>query len=157
MIPAERRETPVPDDPFGPAILGGRDGMTDAEFLASVEGCTFPSSEWTHVAHVRMGWLYCTKGEPFESVLATCRRTIQQFNVAVLHKDAYHETITNAFLRLILSRVCGSPPGETFAAFCLRNPDLLSSQVLTNYFSSQILDSDLARAEVVLPDRAPLP
>ena len=36
--------------------------MTDADFLAALERCTLPESEFTHAAHVRAAYLYLRDG-----------------------------------------------------------------------------------------------
>jgi hypothetical protein len=132
--------------------------MTDAEFLAAFEGCTLTREQWTHTAHVRMAWLYLQTNEAFESVFTKTRQNIQRFNRAVVGKpDAYHETITYAFLRFIRDRLQRDASGMPFESFCLRYPDLLSSAVLARYFSKELLDSSEARHEVVAPDLSVLP
>lgn len=131
--------------------------MTDHEFLAAFEHCSLTTADWTHAAHVRVGWLYLATGDPFECVLARVRQAIKRFNLAVLNKpEGYHETITHAFLRLILARrwECATIDFEVFYS---KNPDLFNSQTLANYYSKDLLNSSEARRQFVQPDLAPLP
>ena len=131
--------------------------MTDAEFLAAFENCTLTKADWTHAAHVRMAWLYLSTGEPFEEVFARVRDGIQRLNRTVLDKpEGYHETITYAFLRLILARM-KSNRAATFTSFCEKHPELLSPGVLLAYYSKNLLDSTSARKQTIPPDLAPLP
>lgn len=150
--------------------------MTDDEFLCAFERCTISRMGWTHEAHVRMAWLYLTRvpsdGEVFECV----RSGIKNLNAAFVRQqvarcirgpikpkekdprglDGYHETITVAFVTVIASRVV---PGEDFAAFRARNPDLFDSKLsaLLKHYSPERLFSSPAKAEFIEPDLEPLP
>lgn len=137
--------------------------MTDAEYITAFESCALTPEQWTHRAHVRMAWIYLKAGEPFEAVLSKVRQGIQRHNLVVLGKPGgYHETITYAFLRVIKTCLRGDLSDQDFAAetfeeFCLRQPSLLSSNLLKQYFSQELLASELARKEFVDPDVSPLP
>jgi len=154
------------------AITGGMT-MTDIEFLAKFEGCTFNRNEWRHEAHVRIAWLYLTR-LPFEPALERIRAGIQKL-ATTFHRrstisclrtpgradtntasQSYHETITTAFARLIAHRLDHS---DTFPTFRDRNPDLFDrtlSPLLTHY-SRELLDSPGARQAFVAPDLVALP
>jgi hypothetical protein len=132
--------------------------MTDDEFLAAFERCNLTRADWTHAAHVRVGWLYLSKGDSFDGVLAKVREGIKRFNLNVLDKpDGYHETITYAFLRLIFARRQSGPCSEDFLTFRSKHSDLFCSKSLEKHYSKALLDSPRARLEFVLPDLAPLP
>ena len=132
--------------------------MSDDDFLAAFESCTLTRADWTHAAHVRVGWLYLSTGDSFDGVLATVRDGIQRFNRTVLDKpEGYHETITHGFLRLIRARLLSGPPCEDFASFCQRNPELFCSKTIGNHYSKALLDSPRARQEFVPPDLTPFP
>ena len=70
--------------------------------------------------------------------------------------DGYHETITIAFVTVIASRI---KPGEDFAAFRDRNPDLFDRTfpALLKHYSPERLYSAAARLEFIEPDLEPLP
>jgi hypothetical protein len=154
--------------------------MTDDEFLRAFEACTLTRREWTHEAHVRMAWLYLTR-RPFVEALDRIRRGIRKLNARigqppVTHRaptrprcisvprlptspddpNGYHETITVALTRIIAARV---RPGEEYAAFRERNPDLLDRAlpVLSKHYSNAILWSPEARQVFAEPDLAELP
>src|SRR5580704_3857283 len=98
--------------------------MSDDEFLAAFEECTLTRSEWTHEAHVRMAWLYLTRFKLTDSI-EKARNGIRRLNATftkaksaaqLQHSpeillrennppDAYHDTITVAFVRLIAFRI----------------------------------------------------
>lgn len=131
--------------------------MTDDAFLAAFERCELTRADWTHAAHVRVGWLYLATSPSFDSALCKVRQAIQRFNLAVLRKpEGYHETITCAFLRLIAARRLELSTTD-FALFRENHPNLFSSQALAKHYSKELLESPDARRQFVPPDRAPLP
>ena len=102
--------------------------MSDEEFLAAFERCSLTRADWTHAAHVRVGWLYLSTGAAFDTVMDTVREGTSRFNRTVLDKpDGYHETITHGFLHLIRARLQSSLPDDGFAAFWKMNPELFCS------------------------------
>lgn len=64
--------------------------------------------------------------------------------------DAYHETITLAFLSLIAERMSGRDY-DTFAAFVAGNSDLMEKSVLQRWYTPERLQSAVARATFILP------
>lgn len=147
--------------------------MTDDEFLAAFEDCTLARKDWTHAAHVRIAWLYLTRTDSAAEVLDLIRSGIQKLNASFIARlqasgvlpeksldprglDGYHETITVAFVAVIAVRIV---PGEDFAAFRDRNPDLFdrSFPALLTHYSPERLYSAAAREAFLPPDLAPLP
>ena len=78
--------------------------MDDETLLRRFEDCTLPFAEWTHRAHVRVGYLYLIR-YPFPEALERVRKGIQAYNAAHDVEEGptsgYNETTTQAFLRLI--------------------------------------------------------
>lgn len=115
-----------------------------------------PEAEWSHLAHVRVAWLYLTTVRGADA-LDRLRSGIRRYNTRVLRRpDRYHETVTVAFARILASRLV---PGEDFSAFCSRIGDVLdrNSPVLLQYYSARRLFSDEARNRFIEPDLLPLP
>ena len=77
--------------------------MTDEIFLAAFENTSLPRHEWTHAAHVRMGFLYLSR-LPYAEAEASIVAGIRRFNAAKGNPTGYHQTITIAFARLIAAR-----------------------------------------------------
>src|SRR5262249_28267371 len=148
--------------------------MSDDEFLRAFEECQIARKDWTHEAHVRMAWLYLTRIESDAEVFDRVRDGIKRLNAEfVLQQqarcvilpdkepdprglDGYHETITVAFVTVIASRII---PGEDFAAFRDRNPDLFDRKfpALLKHYSPERLFSSPAKMEFLEPDLEPLP
>lgn len=126
--------------------------MTDTEFLIAFEDTSLPRSEWTHTAHVRMGFLYLSR-LPYADAEAKIVAGIQRYNAAKGNHTGYHHTITIAFARLIAPRLNGSD----WRTFQSANPDLFLFSCIQKHYSPDILKSQQARAEFVEPDLVALP
>jgi hypothetical protein len=133
--------------------------MTDDAFLDAIERGQLPREAWTHAAHVRMAWLLLRRGR-IGDVIPAVRERIGRLNRSFGGPpDAYHETITVAYLRLIDARIAREPEVDTFAEFAARNPDLLDrtlAALLVHYRRETLLGPE-ARAGFVEPDLSPLP
>lgn len=133
--------------------------MSDHDFLSAFENCTLPAAEWTHEAHIRMAWLML-KRSPYDVALEQIRRGINRYNDTVLKKEnAYHETITVAFTRLIAVGRSSLPDGHLFSEFKSAHPLLLDNKLsaLLHHYERTTLFNDEARARFVAPDLVPLP
>lgn len=127
----------------------------DESLLREFEERTLPYDEWTHMSHVRVGFLY-VYGHRFDQAVGLMREGIQKYNQANANRVrmGYHETITVAFLRLIAARIekdAGVASGCSIA-FCERHPELLDQRMLERHYSRELLFSDEARSNFVPPD-----
>lgn len=128
----------------------------DCDFMRRFESCQLPEKEWTHEAHVRVGWI-AQMSASAEEAEARLREGILRFNTEVLgRRQQYHETVTMAFARIIRDRI---REGEGWPDFIARSADILSRDdpILLRYYSGDRLFSDEARANFVAPDIQPLP
>lgn len=128
----------------------------DVEFLRCFEACTLPEPEWTHLAHVRMAWLYLSRMDS-TAALKKIRDGIKRFNAEVLdRRQEYHETVTVAFSRIISDRMC---PDEAWESFAARIDDIADrdSPMLDSYYSSGLLSLVETRDRFVEPDLHDLP
>ena len=67
--------------------------------------------------------------------------------------EKFNVTITLAFLSIIAERIHRDPSLD-FEAFMVANPDLESGNLLARWYSSDQLNSDLARTHFLLPREA---
>lgn len=128
----------------------------DDSFLSRFEHCTLPESEWTHLAHVRVAWLYLMHQSPDEAQRRICAG-ILSYNSEVLNRpEKYSETITVAFTHIVLSRMRATESWDTFVTGI---DDLLDPKtpILLNYYTRERLFSDVARTIFVEPDVTELP
>src|SRR5262245_30709448 len=102
--------------------------MTDDEFLKGFEECTIPHDQWTHRAHIRMAYVMLRR-DPLETALPKVRAGIQKLNAAQNTPEAidrgYHETITQAWLRLVASAIANYGAMDGFEQFSEQHPHLL--------------------------------
>jgi len=128
----------------------------DERFLVRFAQCELPESEWTHLAHVRVAWLYLSTQCPDVALRSICDG-ILRYNTEVLRRpEKYSETVTVAFTRIVLGRMMVNEPWGSFAT---RIGDLLEPKtpVLLHYYSKEHLFSDEARTRFVESDLVELP
>ena len=135
-------------------------GSCDETFLKAFEDCTLPFAEWHHRAHLKVAYLYL-KRLPFDEALERVRESIKRYNAATHTPEnlerGYHETITQAWLRLVHLALCEYGPAASADEFLDAQPQLLTPRSLRFFYSRERLVSEKAKAEFVEPDLAPLP
>ena len=106
-----------------------------------------------HEAHVYVAWLYVRKYDLAEAV-SRFDNALRRLTAKLGVPEKYHATITGFFMFRIAER---SRKGERWPSFKARNPGLFtdSRTTLRRYYTSTRLFSDIARNQVVLPDRLP--
>jgi hypothetical protein len=124
--------------------------MNDQEFLAQLNACTLPESEFQHAAHVRAGYLWL-RVLPFFEATAAMRVTLQRYAQSLGKADRYHETITIAFMALIGARLDEAGDPGSWNAFALAHPDLLRKDALLRLYPAETLASPRARRCFILP------
>jgi hypothetical protein len=124
-----------------------------AELLDKFVDTTLPADQFHHRQHVQVAWLFVQKyGMPL--AIGEFSAAIKRFADAKGATGLYHETITWAFLLLIADRQARQPR-ETWQEFETANADLLSwkPSILDRYYSKELLASDLAKRNFLMPDR----
>ncbi|GJM21246.1 MAG: hypothetical protein DHS20C15_11610 [Planctomycetota bacterium] len=125
----------------------------NADFLRSVRDGTRPSL--SHDDHLRLGWLVL-QSETLLAAIATLRRDLSAFAKAKKQGAIYNETITWVFAALINERIQAGRGGDDWQAFLELNADLRRGMtVVQERYAPGTLNSALARATFVLPDRPP--
>lgn len=134
--------------------------MTDDEFLTAFTDCSLPPEAWTHAAHIRAAFLICRQAR-WDEALDSMRAKIQAYNAATNTPEAidrgYHETITQAFVRLVYVANLRTGPHTTAEAFSAEHPELMQKRALLNYYSRERLMTWEAKRAFVEPDLQPLP
>jgi hypothetical protein len=125
--------------------------LSDDEFLAAFHSCRLTTAEFRHADHLRLAWLHLRR-EPLEQALASVRAGIQAFAAFHGATGLYHETITQAWVRLVATH-----DEPSFSAFLSANESLLNKDLLHRFWSPELLASEAAKREWVPPDRQPLP
>jgi hypothetical protein len=127
----------------------------DRAFVDAFRTATLGNEAFHHRDHVRMAWLY-VRCHGLEAAVTRFTDDLRAFADAKGVPGLYHATITVAYLSLVAERQ-RTTPGSTWAAFAEAHPDLLrwKPSVIDDYYSPERLWSAEARAQFVLPDRAP--
>lgn len=134
--------------------------MDDETFLKQFEAAAIPRESWRHRDHIRAAYLYLRR-HPLEEATNRIRASIQKLNAAHQTPETlergYHETITQAWMRLVHCALCQFGPRATADAFLDEQSQLLSKRALLLFYSRDRLMSAEAKTRFVEPDLAPLP
>ncbi len=105
----------------------------DEQFLVEFEACRWPLEQWHHQQHIQLAYLYLNR-YPFDEAMARIRERIKAHNAARqlpdLPTSGYHETMTQAWMRLVHLTLCEYGPAETAGIFYEQNPQLSEKKVL---------------------------
>jgi ribosomal protein S18 acetylase RimI-like enzyme len=134
--------------------------MDDETLIREFEAHTLPFSEWRHATHIRVAWNYVTR-YPLEEALLRVRQGIAAYNAANKVEETelygFHETITQAWLRIVADHVARYGPCADSEAFLKEQPHLAAKSLLRCFYSRERIVTPEAKKAFVGPDRAPLP
>jgi len=134
--------------------------MDDEAFIQKFEAAAWAPDQWHHREHIKIAYLYLRRYS-FQDALGRLRTGIQALNAAQQVPESpnrgYHETMTQAWLRLVHVSLGLYGPSETADAFYDQNPQLSQKQTLRLFYSPHRFGSPNAKHEFVEPDLAPLP
>ena len=125
--------------------------MTDADFLDAIENCSYPIGDFHHAEHLRLGWLLLSKMD-WVSASVHAARAIRRLTAHYGLESRYHETITQAWMRLLASH-----DERDFSEFLTLHGDRATFDLLRKHWRRETLMSDHARAHWVEPDLESLP
>jgi len=110
------------------------------------------AEDFRHADHVRAGYELMARHDFLEAARLYCR-TLKQMTARIGKPEAFHMTVTLAFLSLIAERADGGEYSD-FEAFAEANPDLMDKSVLSRRYSPEKLNGAAARRGFILPDLA---
>ena len=127
--------------------------MKNDELIRGFDAGSPPGDGFHHADHVRLAFAYLCEYPPLEA-LAKFSAALKRFAIARGKPNLYNETITHAYFFLIRERMARLP-GCSWDTFADRNPDLLTWKdgILGRYYLESTLQSELARAVFVFPDK----
>jgi hypothetical protein len=137
------------------------DAESVLRLVAAFENRTLPKPQWTHGAHLTMGFWYAAH-LPAEVALDRIRAGILRLNeshgVVTTPTSGYHETITRAYMRLIGAHLAADADGGEWHERTNRVLERLGVRdLLLTYYTRDRLMSPAARAGWVEPDLRELP
>lgn len=127
--------------------------LTDKTFIDAFENKTLAPEHFDHTGHLRVAWYYLTRFPLDIAVLKVCFG-IKGYADSLGATQKFHLTLTYGFLMLINKRL-STDNSNQFPVFIEENPDLVTNAnlLLSKHYSPEILDSDKARSQLLLPDR----
>jgi hypothetical protein len=112
-------------------------------------GGGFEVASFPHREHVRMGFEMLRRHDFAETALQYSR-TLQLMTTRAGKPEAFHQTVTIAFLSLIAERLESGNYAD-FDTFAHANPDLFDKSAVTRLYGSERLKADAARRTFLLP------
>lgn len=119
-----------------------------AELAAFLHG-EIDAAGFRHRDHVRMGFEVLARHPLLEAALAV-ERALKTMAASAGAPNAYHATVTVAFLALINERMARDPSAQ-FEGFAEANPDLFDKDVLKRWYGAKLREP-LARRTFLLPE-----
>jgi hypothetical protein len=121
--------------------------------IAAFEAGDISADDFTHEAHLFIGWSYLQQTD-LQTGILRFTRALKRLTKKLGVPGKYHETISSFFMIILGERQRSSPPGS-WPQFKDQNPDLFdgAKDVLSRYYTKGRLESDLAREQFLLPDR----
>ncbi len=126
--------------------------MTDDEFLAAFESGALAPPAFDHAAHLRTAFVLLVR-RPFLEACIAMRDGLRAIAARAGKPGLYHETITIAFMSLVLERMRQEQVPDSIA-FIARHPELSERGLLARYYRIATLQSAVARERFVLADAA---
>ncbi len=111
-----------------------------------------PAAGFPHREHVRIAF-EMLKRHDFPETALHYSRALRAMAEKAGRCEAFHQTVTIAFLSLIAERM--ENRAADFTAFAQANPDLLEKSVLARWYGAARLASAAARRTFLLPEPAP--
>jgi len=131
--------------------------MNDDEFLAAFEARTL--EEFHHRDHIKITYLYLRRyplDEAIPKVRTGLKALAEAWGAPVDDlARGYHETMTQAWVRLVSLALNDCGAAECADAFCDQHPKLMQKTHLDLFYSPERLKTWEAKRAFVEPDLAP--
>jgi hypothetical protein len=122
-----------------------------------MEACTYPVSDFSHRAHLRLAYIYLSENgtdKSSELMRDTLGRFLQHYGV---DPSRYHETMTRAWILAVHHFMNVTGTSSSADEFIDNNLEMLDTKIMMTHYSAGVLFSDEARASFVQPDLDPIP
>jgi hypothetical protein len=124
--------------------------MADDEFVRAFESCELSPGLFHHRDHIRLARIYVDL-DGAAAATERFRSHLRKFAEHLGKPDKYHETITVAWMRLVVDATTQEGLEK------LELEKLMDKKYIEKFYSPELLASDEARTSFVEPDRAALP
>ena len=117
--------------------------------LARFEAGDIDPATFPHHDHVRLAFEMLGRHR-FTEAAARFALGLRRMSQRAGKPQAYHETVTVAFLAVIAERMATGRYSD-FMAFETANPQLLDKSLLNKWYDPEVLNSPVARNTFILP------
>ncbi|MDT5270843.1 MAG: hypothetical protein QOH49_3029 [Acidobacteriota bacterium] len=127
------------------------------EVVRRFESCELPPADFNHREHLLVALFYLLRMGEAESLTRVRTRINAYVQAHGINPNLYHETITLFWLKRVRAYVGRTGNGRGLAE--LTNAlaaECGSSRLIFDYYSKELIDSEVARHEWVEPDLRPL-
>lgn len=121
-------------------------------FLERFLAGEIPPQDFRHADHVRAGYELLARHDFLDAAAIYCRM-LKEMTARIGKPNAFHLTVTLAFLSLIAERSEAGTHAD-FEDFARANPDLMNKSLLARWYRPERLNGVAARHNFVLPDPA---
>jgi len=122
-----------------------------AGLLATFEARAMDNRTFSHREHMMVAWEMLCQHD-FTDAVSRYGTGIRALAAAAGAPEKYNAKITVAFLTLVAERI-HAESHDSFDAFAAANADLMRKEAVTRLYSDARLNSPMARAGFMLPDR----
>lgn len=129
----------------------------DQRFVEDFEACRVAAGEFTHLAHLRLAYVYLLRFDRDGAIDAIRRSLLRFLDHVGVERSKYHETMTAGWICLVAARMETGPGFDCFESFIAAHCDLQGVRLLSDFYSESLLFSDSARESFLPPDQKPLP
>lgn len=129
---------------------------SDRNFRQAFEACSVLPSEFNHLAHLRLAYVYLAENE-LEVAQDKFRCSLLSFLTAHgIPEGKFHHTLTRAWV-LAVRHFMNRYSSSSFSEFASQSKPLLDSKVMLTHYSAELLFSPNARASFLEPDLEAIP
>lgn len=128
---------------------------TDSEFLLSMESLKFPAQIFTHIAHLRLGWLLIKK-HGLKFGIIHMEQLLKAYTKKNSAEDKFNKTLTVASMQAV-NHFINRSQYSSFEDLIIEFPRLRTSfkDLLLTHYSKEILLSQTAKKTYLEPDLLP--
>ena len=130
--------------------------QSDLEFVCAFEAGDVQPSEFNHLAHLRLAYVYLSHGDLKYAEQRMREALLAFLDAKKIPRAKFHETLTRAWV-MAVSHFMSRKSSGSFAEFIANSEPLLQTNVMLTHYSAAALFSERARAAFVEPDLQAIP
>lgn len=132
----------------------------DDAFLKKFEDASWPLDQWHHRQHIKVAYLFLRKlglDEAGRRIAASIRAYNTAHKIPDTPTSGYHETMTQAWVRLVDFAMKQYGPAKNADDFFDSHPELWQTKTLRLFYSRELFMSAEAKQRFVAPDLTQFP